>query len=274
MKNIAVYEGTIDILIDVAADPCTDAWSVVPTSNEMDRYPISYSNCKGRPDDLADLSQLYHVNGRGLIIREATSTDRNGQPISTSGLIFAHCTEFGGEGEVAAKFLVVRSGPTCSCTSDSSSPDNVELTCSVDYADSVIHPISAIMTWYVNGEYFGTRTPEKEKDDMLVFTATSTITVRRSNLHSYQCTLTFGEPEADRYPYIATNAPEFSESCSSPCESASKEKTQNSKEAGGESNESGDKKQSSKQTGGESNKSGDKKQGSKQTDGEKSKRGG
>lgn len=106
MKNMAVYEGTLDILLKVAADPCADGWKVVPTSNELDTYPISYADCEIKPEDpYPDLSELYHVNESGLTIRKATSTDLNGQPISTAGLYTAYCEEVG---ETAAKFLVVR----------------------------------------------------------------------------------------------------------------------------------------------------------------------
>lgn len=114
------------------------------------------------------------------------------------------------------KLCLSGGGLKCSCFNDSSSSE-FQLECSVDFADSAIHPIPAIMNWIVNGEYYLTDTPYKDKMDTYVYTATSTFTISSSPVHDYQCTVTFGEPTDVQYPFIATNAPEFSETCSTPC---------------------------------------------------------
>ena len=116
-------------------------------------------------------------------------------------------------------FYATGSGPECSCIPDSSST-NGTLSCTVTYADSSFNPIPAIMTWIVNGTYYSTDVPFMNKTDYYVFTAISTITVDDSSVNSYQCILTFGEPRDVQYDWIATNAPEFSASCSTPGEFA------------------------------------------------------
>jgi len=74
------------------------------------------------------------------------------------------------------------------------------------------------LDWTVNGEYYATDTPYKEREDMYVFTATSSIEISDSSVNDYRCTLTFGEPQDIQYEFIATNAPEFTASCSTSCD--------------------------------------------------------
>jgi len=74
------------------------------------------------------------------------------------------------------------------------------------------------MTWIVNGQNYGTDMPYPVMTDMYVYTATSSIEIRKSDLNDYSCILTFSEPTNLQYEFIATNAPEFMESCSTPCE--------------------------------------------------------
>ena len=80
------------------------------------------------------------------------------------------------------------------------------------------------MTWMVNGAVYTTDTPYGNKTDYYVFTATSTITVDASDANDYQCILTFGQPTEVQYDWIATNAPDFTDSCSAPGKSAFKNK--------------------------------------------------
>ena len=111
--------------------------------------------------------------------------------------------------------LCTDSGPECSCIPDISLTD-VTLSCAVTYADSIFNPISANMTWFVNGAYYSTDVPYRNKTDLYVYTAVSTITVDAGNANNYQCVLTFGQPMDITYDFAATNAPEFSASCSTP----------------------------------------------------------
>src|SRR6218665_581277 len=106
------------------------------------------------------------------------------------------------------------SGPTCSCFNVG---NNIELTCSADFADCTINPIPAIITWVINGTYYATDTPAKNKTDAYVYTATSTITLEANTVYDYECVLTFGEPTDIQYEWIASNAPAFNESCSTYC---------------------------------------------------------
>lgn len=128
-------------------------------------------------------------------------------------------------------FIIIRScftgsGPVCSCIPDSSS-SNVTLSCRVAFADTSINPIPALMTWIVNGVVYTTDTPYRNKTDQYVYTVTSTIIVDASTLNSYQCILNFGQPTDIQYEFVAMNAPEWNESCSSSSEYALRKKRRN-----------------------------------------------
>lgn len=105
------------------------------------------------------------------------------------------------------------SGPDCSCSPGSNSSE-VQFSCTVVYADSSFSPIPAILTWIVSGAYYTTYTPYINHTDYYVVTAISTITVDASIVNECRCILTFGEPTNVQYEWVATNAPDFSESCS------------------------------------------------------------
>src|SRR6218665_619923 len=123
-------------------------------------------------------------------------------------------------------FSATGSGPHCSCNPDSSST-SLTLLCIVEYADFTINPIPGIMTWIVNGAYYSTDQPYMNRTDYLtcVYTLLSTITVDVSSVNNYQCIFTFGEPFNIQYDYIASNAPEFNASCSTPSEYLFRNKT-------------------------------------------------
>lgn len=107
-------------------------------------------------------------------------------------------------------------GPDCGCTPINST--NVQLSCSVTFGDSDFNKIYPNFTWTSNGNYYtsnvGPRTRTNE-----VFVSTSSITISANDQTTYQCTLTFTPPDPTQFPYVATNAPVFSKSCTSPCES-------------------------------------------------------
>src|SRR6218665_4220627 len=100
MMNKAVREGTLDVPMNVTASPCAVKLSVVPTTDELGGYQIVGADCTENPT----LANLYYVNGSGLTIRNSTTTD-NGQPIATTGLYIAECTD--GD-RTAQKLVVVR----------------------------------------------------------------------------------------------------------------------------------------------------------------------
>lgn len=101
MKNRAVYEGAHDTTINVTASPCNVAWMVVPTSDEIDTYQITGSDCRVDPT----LAGLYSVNPNGINIRKATTTE-DVQPISTAGLYMSICNDNGIR--AGSKLVVVR----------------------------------------------------------------------------------------------------------------------------------------------------------------------
>lgn len=101
LKNIAVREGTLDVHMDVIASHCALALWVHPTADESSGYEIINSNCTVD----STLADLYYVNQSGLIIRNSTTT-KNGQPTSTSGLYVARCNNIGEI--ICAKLLVIR----------------------------------------------------------------------------------------------------------------------------------------------------------------------
>ena len=71
-----------------------------------------------------------------------------------------------------------------------------------------------IITWKLNGVFLASYTLQMERIDLYVSYATSTITSDSGAPENYECELTFAAPTDIQYPWIATNAPEFKESCS------------------------------------------------------------
>ena len=102
-------------------------------------------------------------------------------------------------------------GPQCSCNPDLNTSD---VSCNIIFADSTFHPIYPIATWKINGTYLATYTLERNKIDPCVFFSQSTITIDAASPDYYECEMSFAAPTDILFPYIATNAPEFSESCS------------------------------------------------------------
>ena len=89
-----------------------------------------------------------------------------------------------------------------------------QLSCSIIYADGTLHPVSATMTWTIGDIVYTTDTPLRTRIDDYVFESTSTITVDNTVPKNFACTVAFNEPTDIVYDFIATNAPEFSASCS------------------------------------------------------------
>ena len=114
------------------------------------------------------------------------------------------------------KSLITGSGPDCSCLPSASS-SNVTLSCSAVYADYNLHPIPAVFTWILNGKKYSTEVSKRDPRAFLVF-ANSTIAVDARTLNDYTCILTFGKATDFQYDYLAMNAPEFKDSCSTPSE--------------------------------------------------------
>src|SRR5688572_30224927 len=99
LRNIAVYEGYENTIINQTANPNNARWSIIPTSVEFGYYTISAFGGYRDPS----LTGLYYINQSGLVILDATT---NGQPISTSGLYIAECAN--NENRTGAKLVVVR----------------------------------------------------------------------------------------------------------------------------------------------------------------------
>ena len=70
------------------------------------------------------------------------------------------------------------------------------------------------MTWKIGDVVYTTDTPVRNRIDYYVFESTSTITVDSSISDNFTCTVAFNAPTDIEYDFIATNAPEFSASCS------------------------------------------------------------
>ena len=99
LKNIAVYEGDENIIMHLTGGPTGVRWYINPTTEELEIYTVS--NYNGYMDP--SLTGLFYSNKSGLVILNATS---NGNPISTSGLYIAQCSNDGVK--TGAKLLVVR----------------------------------------------------------------------------------------------------------------------------------------------------------------------
>jgi len=74
--------------------------------------------------------------------------------------------------------------------------------------------MNANMTWTSSDVIYTTDTPPRARIDYYVFESTSTITVNNSVAQNFTCTVAYNEPTDIVYDFIATNAPDFSASCS------------------------------------------------------------
>ena len=70
LKNIAVYEGYENTMMNQTADPNNAKWSIIPTSDEFGYYVIWEYGVYGDPP----LNGLYYINQSGLVILDATTT--------------------------------------------------------------------------------------------------------------------------------------------------------------------------------------------------------
>lgn len=204
LKNIAVYEGQRNIILNLYINPLNVSWKVVSTSDEYDIQNII--DLGGKKNTA--LSTLYDVNQTGLIIRSATTTSGISQ--ATAGLYVGQCAN--NTNRTGAKLLVVRSGPLCSRVANNANSSDVS--CKVTFADCSLQPIRPIITWKRNGAYLASYTLLGDRNDPNVFNATSTITSSGGTPANYTCELTFAAPTDIAYPWIAANAPEFNKSCS------------------------------------------------------------
>ena len=111
-----------------------------------------------------------------------------------------------------AFFCLTDTGPLCSFASINSVASKVS--CNVTYADSGFHPIYAIVTFKLNGVFLSASTIPRTRIADGVFYSESTITNSGGDPGDYTCELTFAPPTDIKHPFVATNAPEFNESCS------------------------------------------------------------
>ena len=101
-KNLAVYEGDLNIILSLTADPNNARWTVVPTSDEFGSYQISDYGGYRDPS----LTGLFYPNQSGLVILNATTAPNGENPISTAGLYIAQCSN--GGNRTGSKLLVIR----------------------------------------------------------------------------------------------------------------------------------------------------------------------
>ena len=100
--------------------------------------------------------------------------------------------------------------PNCSCRV--SSTTQLNLTCSLVYSDASNQPINAKMTWTASGNAIKTDDIPVRMLNNGYYTSTSFVVVNASGPPTYTCNVTFTNATA-QFPYIATNAPAFSASC-------------------------------------------------------------
>ena len=70
------------------------------------------------------------------------------------------------------------------------------------------------MTWTTGDVVYTTDTPQRTRINEFAYESTSTITTDSSVTDNFTCTVAFNTPTDIVYNFIATNAPEFSASCS------------------------------------------------------------
>src|SRR6218665_1428352 len=102
LKNLAVYEGVENKIMDLRADPNRVKWTIISTSDEFDSYQITQYGGYKDPS----LDDLFYPNQSGLFILNSTTTPNRQGPISTAGLYIADC-EYDGN-RTGAKLVVVR----------------------------------------------------------------------------------------------------------------------------------------------------------------------
>src|SRR6218665_1142139 len=100
--------------------------------------------------------------------------------------------------------------PQCSCTPVDYASN---VSCNVTYADSSFEPIYPIVTWKLNGVVISSSTLPRTRINQYVFYSESTISSSGGDPSSYTCELTFSEPTDIQFAFIATDAPEFNDSC-------------------------------------------------------------
>ena len=99
LKNIAVYEGQQNTILNLYVNTHDVSWKVKTTSDELNTYAIVDYGGSRDPS----LTGLYDVNQTGLVIKDATTT---GNPIATAGLYIGQCIN--SPNKAGAKLLVVR----------------------------------------------------------------------------------------------------------------------------------------------------------------------
>ena len=102
LKNLAVYEGDENTIMNVTADPRNAQWTIIPTSDEFGTYQITGYGGYRDPS----LTGLFYPNQSGLFILNATTVPSGAGPISTSGLYIEQCQVNGNR--TGAKLVVVR----------------------------------------------------------------------------------------------------------------------------------------------------------------------
>lgn len=112
------------------------------------------------------------------------------------------------------------SGPVCSV--DASNPNNVMLTCGVEYGSYTNQQINPIMTWKdSNGIVVLTDAPARSMlydDNSGLQSATSLYSISSDDTKNYECQLNFSSPQTDLPDSIAKNAPNYTASCLAHCE--------------------------------------------------------
>ena|SRR6218665_388765 len=102
LRNLAVYEGDENEIMNLRADPNRVKWTIIPTSDEFDSYPITQYGGYKDPS----LAGLFYPNQSGLFILNSTTRPNGQDLISTAGLYIADC-EYDGN-RTGAKLVVVR----------------------------------------------------------------------------------------------------------------------------------------------------------------------
>jgi hypothetical protein len=211
VANVAVLEGTHDVIVGSSRDPQTLQRRVSPSSDQLSDLPISDYDKGVFPN----MMQYYSESKKGLIIATATAVT-TGNRMTTAGIY----TEKDKSGKLKGfKVIVVRGLPTCSSNvSDANPPkkgDTVKLTCVAIFADHSLHQINPRMTLTRNSVPRSTTSPSKSiSSDGNTFVVTAEFIVNYDPSEADTCTFSFDPPPSDDgYDYIASNTPHFSASC-------------------------------------------------------------
>lgn len=207
LRNFAIREG--DSLRLDAGDNQNCFWSVAPSD-------LTFSILRNMTDSSGALdskfSPAYNLEGSILELKKAETRPVEG-PHASSGIYILTCPD--DECVTAAKVVVVKSGPTCSCTND---PDGHSTIFSVTilYSDTAKNDMYPAFNFTLKGKILKSDMPLPVREDAYLFRSTSEYKRPGKSLGLLKdvcVTVSFAEPADWPVRHLDKQAPDFTASC-------------------------------------------------------------